>query len=55
MIYSLEAIAPEIHPSVWVAETAVVLGKVVLEEEASIWFGAVLRGDNDQIRIEPAG
>lgn len=51
MIYSLEAIAPEIHPSVWVAETAVVLGKVVLEEEASIWFGAVLRGDNDQIKV----
>ena len=51
MIYSLEAIAPEIHPSVWVAPTAVVLGKVVLEESVSIWFGAVLRGDNDQIKV----
>lgn len=51
MIYSLDAISPEIHKSAWVADTAVVLGKVVLEKESSIWFGAVLRGDNDQIRV----
>ena len=44
MIYSLDAISPEIHKSAWVADTAVVLGKVVLEKDSSIWFGAVLRG-----------
>ena len=35
----------------WIAPNAVVLGNVVLEEDASIWFGSVLRGDNEEIRI----
>jgi carbonic anhydrase/acetyltransferase-like protein (isoleucine patch superfamily) len=35
----------------WVAPTAVLLGKVHLEEDASIWFGAVLRGDNELITV----
>lgn len=35
----------------WVAPNAVVLGRVAIEEEASVWFGAVLRGDNELIRI----
>lgn len=35
----------------WVAPNAVVLGKVELAVDASIWFGAVLRGDNEPIRI----
>lgn len=35
----------------WVAHNAVVLGKVTIEEDASIWFGAVIRGDNDPITI----
>ncbi len=35
----------------WVAETASVIGDVSLEEDASVWFGAVLRGDNEPIRI----
>lgn len=51
MIYALDGIAPEIAASAWVAETAVLVGKVVLEEDASIWFGATLRGDNEEIRI----
>lgn len=51
MIYSLEGIAPEIHAQAWVADTAVLIGKVVLEEDANIWFGAILRGDNEEIRI----
>jgi len=33
----------------WVAETATVLGHVILRENASVWYGAVLRGDNDPI------
>lgn len=37
----------------WVAPNAVVLGKVKLEEDASVWFGAVIRGDNELIRIGP--
>ena len=35
----------------WIAPTAVVIGQVILEEDASIWFGTVVRGDNEPIRI----
>lgn len=35
----------------WVADTAIVIGRVAIEEDASIWFGAVVRGDNEPIRI----
>ena len=35
----------------WVAETASVIGEVTLADDASIWFGAVLRGDNEPISI----
>jgi carbonic anhydrase/acetyltransferase-like protein (isoleucine patch superfamily) len=51
MIYALDGIAPTIDPSAWVADTAVLVGKVVVDAEASIWFGAVARGDNEEIRI----
>ncbi|MFC3180418.1 gamma carbonic anhydrase family protein [Cypionkella sinensis] len=51
MIYSLDGISPEIGPEAWVADSAVLIGKVVLEEAANIWFGAVLRGDNEEIRV----
>jgi carbonic anhydrase/acetyltransferase-like protein (isoleucine patch superfamily) len=37
---------PQIHPSAFVAPTATIIGYVIVEEEASIWFGAVLRGDD---------
>ena len=33
------------------ADSAVLIGKVILEDEASVWFGSVLRGDNEPIRI----
>ena len=42
---------PTIHPSVFVAPTAVVIGDVQIAEGASVWFGAVLRGDLAPIRI----
>jgi carbonic anhydrase/acetyltransferase-like protein (isoleucine patch superfamily) len=51
MIYALDGIAPEIGPEAWVADTAVLIGKIVLEAGANIWFGAVLRGDNEEIRV----
>jgi carbonic anhydrase/acetyltransferase-like protein (isoleucine patch superfamily) len=35
----------------WIAPTATVLGRVTLKKNASIWFGAVLRGDNDPIIV----
>jgi carbonic anhydrase/acetyltransferase-like protein (isoleucine patch superfamily) len=51
MIYTLDGIAPQIDPSAWVAPDANVIGRVVLEAEASVWFGATLRGDNEAIRV----
>lgn len=51
MLWSLDGIAPEIAEDAWVAPDAQVMGRVVLEEEASVWFGAVLRGDNEEIRV----
>ncbi|MDG3040132.1 gamma carbonic anhydrase family protein [Roseicyclus marinus] len=51
MIYALDGIAPEIHDDTWVAPGAHVIGRVVLEAGASVWFGVTLRGDNEEIRI----
>jgi carbonic anhydrase/acetyltransferase-like protein (isoleucine patch superfamily) len=51
MIYALDDIAPEIAETAWIAETAVLIGKIVVEDAASVWFGAVLRGDNEEIRV----
>ena len=51
MIYELDGIRPTIGQDVWIAPGAHVMGKVVLEDEAGIWFGATLRGDNEPIHI----
>ncbi len=50
-ILPFAGIHPRIHPSAFVAPTAVVIGNVTVEEEASIWFGAVLRGDEPEHEI----
>ena len=44
---------PTIHSSAWVVPGATVLGDVILEEESSVWYGAVLRGDINRIIIGP--
>jgi carbonic anhydrase/acetyltransferase-like protein (isoleucine patch superfamily) len=51
MICSLDGEAPEIHPTAWVAPDAQVIGRVRLGPRASVWFGAVLRGDNEWIEV----
>lgn len=51
MILSYKDIYPIIHESVFVAENAVVIGDVVLGKDVSIWFGVVIRGDVNCIRI----
>ncbi len=43
--------SPQVAPSAWVAPGAYVVGDVHLEEEASVWYGAVLRGDTEPIRV----
>ncbi|MCU0904739.1 MAG: gamma carbonic anhydrase family protein [Tabrizicola sp.] len=51
MIFALDGIAPTIDPTAWVAPDASIIGKVVLEADASVWFGAQIRGDNEEIRV----
>lgn len=50
-IFSLDDFTPDLHESVWVAETASVIGNIIMAEESSVWFGAVMRGDNEPIRV----
>jgi carbonic anhydrase/acetyltransferase-like protein (isoleucine patch superfamily) len=51
--YALDGVTPVLPPEgrYWIAPTASVIGRVKLDANASIWFGAVLRGDNETIRI----
>jgi carbonic anhydrase/acetyltransferase-like protein (isoleucine patch superfamily) len=51
MIYRIGADIPDIHNSVFVAESADIMGKVVLKEGSSVWFNAVIRGDCDLIEV----
>ena len=44
---------PSIHPTAFIAPGAVIVGDVTIGEEASVWYGAVLRGDINRIRIGP--
>lgn len=51
MKYRLGDARVEAHPESWIAPGASVIGKVRLDKGASVWFGAVLRGDNELIHI----
>ena len=51
MIYSLDKVVPALGRDVYVAPSAVVVGDVHLGDEANVWFGAVLRGDVERLRI----
>jgi carbonic anhydrase/acetyltransferase-like protein (isoleucine patch superfamily) len=50
-IYQLGDLTPQLHATAWVADSAEVMGDVVMGEGSSIWFGTVVRGDSDTIRI----
>ncbi|MEL6505391.1 MAG: gamma carbonic anhydrase family protein [Pseudomonadota bacterium] len=50
-IYTLGDKAPNLHDTVWVAPDAQVMGQIIAHEDANIWFGAVLRGDNEPITV----
>jgi carbonic anhydrase/acetyltransferase-like protein (isoleucine patch superfamily) len=50
-LYTLDGRLPRLHPTAWVADSAQLIGDVVLGEDSSVWFGAVLRGDNEPIVI----
>jgi carbonic anhydrase/acetyltransferase-like protein (isoleucine patch superfamily) len=53
MLYDLGDRKPSVHPSCFVADSAQVIGSIRLEQDASIWFNTVLRGDNELITIGP--
>jgi carbonic anhydrase/acetyltransferase-like protein (isoleucine patch superfamily) len=51
-IYELDKLVPQVAASAWVADSAQVVGNVTLAEDANVWFGVVIRGDNvEPIRI----
>lgn len=52
-VYSLDGITPQLSgdDTIWIAPDAQIMGNVVLGSEVGIWFGAVLRGDNECITI----
>ena len=50
-LYRLGDDSPRLAPGAWVADSAQLIGRVELGAQASVWFGAVLRGDNEWITI----
>jgi len=50
-VYRLGEDSPRVASSAYIAPSASVIGKVVLAENATVWFGATLRGDNETITI----
>lgn len=53
-LYALEDWVPQLDRDVWVADSAQVIGHVELAKQVSVWFGAILRGDqNEPIQVGP--
>lgn len=52
MIHKFEDNYPEIHKNTFVAESSDIIGNIIIKEDCSIWFGAVLRADDNSIVIE---
>lgn len=52
-IYAIGARVPRIHPGAFIAPTATIVGDVVVHEGASVWYGAVVRGDTSYAVIGP--
>ncbi|MFI5446711.1 gamma carbonic anhydrase family protein [Polaromonas sp. UC242_47] len=50
-VYQLDDLAPKMHESAWVADSAQVIGDVELAADVSVWFGTVIRGDTETITI----
>lgn len=50
-IYSLDGVRPNIADNAYVAPSAQIIGNVKMADHSSVWFGAVIRGDNDLIEI----
>ena len=50
-VYSLDGVTPKLADDVWIAPNAQLMGNVEMAAGSSVWFGAVIRGDNDLIKI----
>ncbi|WP_299783283.1 gamma carbonic anhydrase family protein [uncultured Roseobacter sp.] len=50
-LYALGDHSPQVHADTWVAPDANLVGQVVLEEGASVWFGTTIRADHEEIRV----
>lgn len=50
-LFSFEGRSPQVHPDAWIAPTATLVGDVVVEAHASVWYGAVLRADFGRIVV----
>lgn len=50
-VVTLDGVAPQIARTAWVAPGVTLVGQVVLEDGASVWFGSVVRADGDAIRV----
>lgn len=50
-IYRLGEHTPQIHPTAFIAENATIIGNVIIEAHASVWYNVTVRGDNDKIVI----
>jgi carbonic anhydrase/acetyltransferase-like protein (isoleucine patch superfamily) len=50
-IYALDGMTPQLDADTWVAPDANLIGQVVLEAGASVWFGATLRAEHEEIRV----
>ena len=51
MLYSIDKITPDCDKANFIASNAIVIGNVQMEQDVSIWFNVVIRGDNDPIKI----
>ena len=51
LVSAFESLQPSLHPSVFVAPQAVVVGRVEIGEGSSIWYGSVLRAEEEAVRI----
>ncbi|MET0233131.1 MAG: gamma carbonic anhydrase family protein, partial [Kibdelosporangium sp.] len=50
-MFEFEGKSPQVHPSAWIAPTATLVGAVIVEAGASVWYGAVIRADFGRITI----
>jgi carbonic anhydrase/acetyltransferase-like protein (isoleucine patch superfamily) len=50
-IYELDGHSPKLGKNTWVADSAQVIGQVTLEENVSVWFGTVIRGDSEHSHL----